>query len=488
MLAYGVATFFPRLYAFLAIFLFSRLLSVHDFGLYVLAIAVGEFCDFTSLAWFRVGFLRLYHLGGGAADADRLDLPTVYAFTLKCTSVAIMLCWITAFLLVRGEPLTFAIATTLYVVANGTVQASLNTLRGEGRAKTYAAIESLRPLTNLSLGFAAVKLIHANFAVAAYTVFGSNALVGVVALSLLWFRRRHLPGKDSVPEIVRDSWPLLLSCFLIAVMNATDRYQLQWWLGTQAVALYAAAYAIGRQPIDLLFNALNLGAFTELMKCYDLHGPEAASRLLGRQITLIFGIAFPAVVGISLLGADILHVLFDRRYWQETPQLIPIIGLMALFAGLRSYGYDQGFYMVRKTGVQVFAVLPSVIAGTVVSAILIKFMGIPGAAYGSCIGYGASLLLGRMLVRRYLPGHLPWRDIAKILLATGAMAAAVELSRSDGVMNGIVLVRHFLAGATVYGAVVVALDVLGVRERLTAIIGRWRERGEVLSFVSFRRK
>ena len=143
---YGAAAFFPRMYTFLAIFIFSRMLSVPDFGLYVLAIAVGEFCDFAAGAWFRVGFLRRYHPGTMQSEETRLDLDPLYKMYLRCTAASVALCWISAFLLVGQERSTFAIVCSLYVIGNGTVQASLNTLRGESRGLLYLSIEAVRPL------------------------------------------------------------------------------------------------------------------------------------------------------------------------------------------------------------------------------------------------------------------------------------------------------------------------------------------------------
>jgi O-antigen/teichoic acid export membrane protein len=474
LLAYGAGTFFPRMYAFLAVFLFSRILSVHDFGLYVLAIAVGEFCDLTASGWFRVGFLRLYHGGTIASDADRLDLTQVYLVTLRCIAVAIAMVWVSAVILVQGAWLTFGLATSLYVIANGTVQATLGTLRGEGKAIAYATLESLRPLSNLTLGLLATKLIHPTFAVAAFSVFGSNATIGVIALTAVWLQRRHLPSRDRVGEIVSYAWPLVLSGCLAATMNAADRYQLQWLLGPHAVALYAAAYAIGRQPLDILFFSFNLGSFTELMKVYDMKGPTAASQLLGRQITLLLGIALPAAVGLSLLGSDILHALFDKRYWQDTAGLIPVIALLALFGGLRSYGYDQAYYMLRKMKTQVLVMLPAVFVGVVVSAILIRYFGLSGAAYGGAVGYGSSLAVSIVLVRRWLPGRLPWYEIGKIVVALLLMAIVVELTSRYGAHDKLALAESIIAGIVTYGSVVLALDVLGMRQRLQLDLAkRW---------------
>ncbi len=474
LLAYGAGTFFPRLYAFLAIFLFSRVLSVHDFGLYVLAIAVGEFCDYTTSSWFRVGFLRLYHAGTIQSDADRLNLTEVYVVTLRCIGVAIVMCWLSALWLVPQAWLIFGIVTSLYVIANGTVQATLNTLRGEDKALPYATIESLRPLISLAIGLAATRLFFSTFAVAAFGVFGANAFIGAVALGITWLRRMARGGRNRAREIIGYAWPLLLSSFLVAVMTAADRYQLQWWLGPHAVALYSASYAVGRQPLDILFFALNLGSFTELMKAYDMKGPAAASQLLGRQITLILAIVLPAAVGISLLAPDIMHALFDQRYWNETERLVPVIALMALFAGLRAHGYDQGFYMVHNMRGQVISMLPSVFVGVVVSALLIYVFGLEGAAYGSAIGFFLSLVLAIILVRRSLPVRPLWNEIGKIVFCVMLMATVVELLHFYGAGDKFALASTILIGILTYGVAAFSLNVLGSRHRFReGLIKKW---------------
>ena len=76
-----------------------------------------------------------------------------------------------------------------------------------------------------------MKLFHPTFAAAAFEVFGGNALIGIVTFSVIWSRRANRGGRDIVKEIIQNSWPLFFSSALVAIMNAADRYQLQWWLG-----------------------------------------------------------------------------------------------------------------------------------------------------------------------------------------------------------------------------------------------------------------
>ncbi len=474
LLAYTAGTFFPRMYTFVALFVFSRLLSVHDFGLYVLVITVGEFCDFTATAWLKTGFLRFYHGGIIKPEEGPKSLTPLFQFFTKGSMAGVALAWPISWVLVRQDWLVFGAMTSLYVLGNGAAQVSLNTLRGEGRPLPFMLIEMTRPLCTLAAGIAAIKLFQPSFLAAGFAAFSCHALIGIFAFARIWWKRRlGEPYPLSVRQLFEYAWPMMFSLVLVAAMNASDRYQLQWWLGPQAVAIYAIAYSIGRQPIDILGNALNMGGFTSLMESYDLAGPAAASKLMGRQVALMLSLTLPAVVGLSLLAPHIIHTLFDHRYWDKTPALVAPIATLALFAGLKSYGFDQGFYMVRRTGLLAIALLPSAIIGIGASAILINLFGLVGAAYGMMLGYAVSLVVSAVLVRRLLPGSLAWREIAKIVVASAIMGLAVRYAPLERLPEAVGLAAGVALGGVIYAASFLGADVLGLR---TALADRVRLR------------
>ncbi|MFD1191985.1 oligosaccharide flippase family protein [Phenylobacterium conjunctum] len=471
VLAYGVGTFVPRFCALLAIFVYSRLLTVNDFGLYVLAIAIGEFSDQVTSNWFRVGFLRFYH-PGRIADGP-YNLNSLFKFYAYCTLVGTALVWPISFIMVRTHTnwVAFAGATSLYVVGNGAVAACVNVFRGEGRAFAFAAMEMLRPLGALAAGVTATVLLVPTFRTCAYFGFGCHAAIGLTVLARIWpARGQGASTKGWVTEIVHYAWPLFFSCLLIALLNISDRSQLQWLLGPNAVALYAAAYAVGRQPIDVLLNAINVGSFTELVKAFDADGPTAGAAMLGKHITILLGLGLPAVAGVAALAAPIVHTLFDDRYWQAAPPLVPLAAGMALLAGLKSFGFDQAYYMLRRTGVQVVTLLVGAALGIVAGFLLVRSMGLVGAAYGAILGNLSALVVSGFIVYKLLPPHLIWSDIVKILFSVTLMVLALHAYP----------VANFdlwsLAGAVAVGAgtyllSLVMLDTLGAHRLVRRLAG-----------------
>ena len=464
---YGASTLFPRLFAFLALFVYSRFLSVHDFGLYVFAIAAGELCDYLCANWLRVGLLRFYH--GPTETGGSVNLTSAYAACLGCTGIALLAAWPMAASFVKGDGLHFALVISLYILGNGAGQIAASTLRGEQRPGRYLLLESIRPFANFTAGFLVILLHQRSYFPVALAAFGSHAAIGMTALVLVWRRRRFGPSSLDVRGMAIYAWPMALAIGLNALIMSSDRYVLQWVMGPAAVALYSVAYALGRQPLDIISFAFNLGGFSDLMRVFDKDGPGAATALMRRQLTVLIGLLAPACMGLILLASPLIHVLFDHRYWDHTPGLIGVVAVAAVFAGIKMSGFDQIFHMRRRADLYAWSLVPAALITPVFGAGLILTFGIKGAAVGGLIGYAISCTLAGVIATRLMPGALAWRDIGKVLAAAMIMGVMVWLVRGVSGPAPARVIAGVATGLVVYGAATLALDTAGFR----TLIARW---------------
>ncbi len=466
---YGASTLFPRLFAFLALFVYSRFLSVHDFGLYVFAIATGELCDYLCANWLRVGLLRFYH--GPAGRGGPVNLTRAYAACLGCTGIALLAAWPMAATFVRADWLHFGTVISLYIVGNGAGQIAASTLRGEQKPATYLFLESIRPLANFAAGFLVLLTHPASYFPVALAAFGTHATIGAAALAVLWNRRRTGPATAQVRGMAIYAWPMAFAIGLNALIMSSDRYVLQWVLGPAAVALYSVAYSLGRQPLDIISFAFNLGGFSDLMRTFDKDGPAAAAALMRRQLTFLIGLLVPGCIGLTLLASPLIHVLFDRRYWDHTPELIGVVAFAAVFAGLKMSGFDQIFHMHRRADIYAWSLVPAAILTPGLGAALIWAMGIKGAAVGGLIGYGISCVIAGVIATRLLPNTLAWREIGKVLAATAVMAVAVWLAPGVSATAWVQVLAGVTGGLIVYAAATFALDTGGCRHLAARMVG-----------------
>lgn len=460
----------PRLTSLLAVVVLTRLLLVRDFGLYALAIVVGDFCDMVVAVWFRNGFLRYYHGGRLNAASRGLDIGPILLRYALCTLCAAALAWSIGYALNPGDWLTFCSACSLYVVGTSTASFAMNVLRGEGKSSAYALL-SFRGIATLPIAVGATYIFGATFQVCAYAMFGAQAILGVVSCIAIWHVRRSGESTSSwTPGIVRYAWPLLVSSCLYAVANAADRTLIQLYLGTQAIAAYAVAYSIARQPLDMICNSLNIVTFSEIVKAHDTAQNDCATTLIGRQIAAVAGASVPAFVGLSLLASPIATLLLDHRYWASVPALVPPIALGALAYNLRNVAVDQAYYLRERTELQMLTFLPSMIVLPISAMLLIPILGTSGAAYAVALGNLVGLVISALVANTVVPLRPKLTDIGATASATLAMCIAISIIGRFGGSAGWMVPAAVGAGAIVYAVSALLLNFLDLRQQLLGVV------------------
>jgi O-antigen/teichoic acid export membrane protein len=97
--------------------------------------------------------------------------------------------------------------------------------------------------------------------------------------------------------------------------------------------------------------------------------------------------------------------------------------------------------------------------------VAIPRFGINGAGVVSVIALALSMVMTAAVGRRYFTLKFSFGAAARIALATAVMAAILWPLR--GYRGGVALAGQVGAGAAAYGALVFAMNVLGIRDLLT---------------------
>jgi O-antigen/teichoic acid export membrane protein len=185
-------------------------------------------------------------------------------------------------------------------------------------------------------------------------------------------------------------------------------------------------------------------------------------------------LALPVAVGLTILAAPVIEVVYGSRYGEAAPVLrILVWGLALLYlnapVGHVIFSSDQG----RRY-------LPWALANTggyaALTVLLVARYGILGAAVGFVVaeatGFAIQLRFVRTVVGRLpsLPAIL-WRPA----IAATAMAGALDL----GLALGILPLLLIPVGALVYGAILALLGEVRAEDR--AQLRAWLVRSKSLS-------
>mgnify|MGYP001188432339 CR=1 FL=1 len=139
-------------------------------------------------------------------------------------------------------------------------------------------------------------------------------------------------------------------------------------------------------------------------------------------------------------------------------------------SGVTTYYLLQAFTLARRTSLLIVSMSAPALANVVLNLLLIPPLGLDGALIATTVSYGLGAVAAWALGRRACPLPIPWDVLAKVAGASLAMAVCVARLPAPGGLLELTLKAG--VGAVVYGAVVLGLDVGGLRGKLSLILRR----------------
>lgn len=217
---------------------------------------------------------------------------------------------------------------------------------------------------------------------------------------------------SKLKELLGYSYPLALGSFSGLIINNSDRYFLNAYIGLGAIGIYALAYRFG-SALQSLFTepfTKSYGPFR-----FSIMHREDAGKLYSRMLTyFLFGFVFLGL-GISVLAKEILQIMAAESFWPAY-SVIPIIVLASAGAG-SYYVLQIGIYVHKKTKFVPLILL--MVAGVNISGniLLIPSFGAYGAAASYFLTNLALCVITYIISQRYLPIFYEFGRITKIFSA-----------------------------------------------------------------------
>ena len=464
----GVVGYLPMnivqgLVGFGSIFVFTRLLTPSEFGVYALAFSATSLGHTLTFTWIEAAMARFY-----APEAEGGWLPDHFATLYRCWLIAAV-----AFVVLGGAglllwpddgPVRLAVGVGMAAtLARSLAKLNQERRRAAGDVRGAALMDMGQTLVGFGVG---AGLIYAGLKGAAPVAGLGVAAAVVLAFLLPAELKRGASGTFDARRAktyVGYGLPVALSLIFALALATTDRFLLAAYLGDATVGVYQAGYSLASRTLDVMFIWLGAAGGPALIVALERGGGSALARAAREQAGLMLALALPAALGLALVAKPLTELMVGPALAQGAAAVTPWIAASALFAGLTTYYTHQAFTLGRRTGLLLAAMAIPAAANIALNLLLIPRLGLTGALVATTISYGVGLLASILLGRLAQPLPLPWSAVARTALATAAMGLAVSsLPDVGGVLE---LGLKAGAGALVYALAAFLLDVADVRTR-----------------------
>ena len=459
---------------FLAIILFTRLLSPEDFGRYALAFSVMTLAHVAVFSWLEAAMARFWAAQApGAAHGHFASLYRT-AFGL---SAGFLLLTVLAIWLLPADPL-FELALAVGLAgapARCLVKLAQERFRAEGEVGKSARLDMAVTAGGLAVGV--------GFALAGAGGAAPLLGLGLAPLAALPF---VLPGElkqarggvfeaARVREYALYGYPIAASLALTVVLSSTDRFVLDAYLGEAAVGAYHASYSIANRTLDVLFLWLGTAGQPALVMALERGGVDRLKIAAREQLSTFLLVGLPAAAGVALVARPLSEMLIGEELRTAAASVTPWIALSALLFGLTAYYFGQAFTLGKKTRRLLIAMAVPAGLNVVLNLILVPRFGVMGAAWATAASFGLGMFATMLIGRRVVALPIPWESLARCGVATGIMALAVSKLPAIGGLGELILDAG--VGAVVYAAAVLTLNAAGVRDVARGLLARRGLRG-----------
>jgi O-antigen/teichoic acid export membrane protein len=467
-LIYAPAILLTRLSALLMLIIATRLIDQTEYGLLTLVVTVGELTDSAVSSWLRIALLRLGGKGEISHGSVRLAARVLVVTTLCGLVVSVG-----GSLLIAPERwVEFSLAVGTYLAVGALSRFALTLLQMQQRHTAYSLLEFLRAVLQLSLAVGAILLFHDTFLSVSLASSLGVLIAGGIALLLASRRTVIGPSRFTHRELFALGIPLIAVALVSFGLNSAERVLLKLYYDAGAVAVFAAVYALARQPIETISTAINMGAFPELVSRFDHEGPAAAGRFLGQQMAMMARLTFPVVAMLTALSTEIGAVLLPADYLRNLGLLFPIIALSVLFANFSAFVFENVFHAHKKPWLQMVALAPGSVATVALSLLLIPAYAEIGAALalagGTLVGMGAAWAVSHRLT----PVPVPWADLRMSLAIAAATGIAAWIA--SALLGDAWPLFKLMAGGVAGGLVFLGLQSLLHPAETRALAGKVR--------------
>ncbi len=303
---------------------------------------------------------------------------------------------------------------------------------------------------------------------------GLGTTAGIVAMTLVLvpsivrsdirLRWRFAPRDPAVREILRLSgWTLgyvLTNLAAYGIVQVLAN-------GVGGVTVYAYAWMFFQLPYGLWTVSVMTAYMPELARDWTTGALASLRRRLDAGLRLVLVVALPAAVGLALLAAPVVAIVFERGQFSadaadDTTNAVAafLIGLPGFSVYLYSF---RGLYAMRDTRLPFLVNVVESIAVVGLSALLVGRFEVVGLAAANSIAVTAFAVLAIVLLHRRVGGFLQRHgalDLAKIVAATALMGLAVwAVVDLLGASDPVRLVAGATTGIVVYTGAILLLGI-----------------------------
>ena len=409
------ANVLSALLGLLSVFIFTRLFSPHDYGVYLLGMAFAAVVSVFLAGWFR-NLIMSRHARDDGTDVRGL---VVSGYLIGCLAAP------AAYGLGRlvGLDAMEALAAVGLAVAIGVFELTQELVRARLMVVTAMKATLVRAVAALCLGVAAAFLGKTGILLLVSSTLAY--LLAVLVQRSAWRGTVLKFDGAGLLTAAKQGLPLTLSLTLLAISSVADRFIIANLASTADAAQYVAGLDLVRQAVMMPAFSIAAAFVPLAIRINANQGTAAVQSHLGECIELLLSVTLPACLGFAVISAHIANVVLGADFRVMAAETMPIVAGAVIFQILTQQYLHTSFLLSGRSSFYLINTTSIIVVNVILSYALISAYGTIGAAWARLGADLFGFVCALVLSRRAFPIPFPLRRIAPAVIAALIMALLV---------------------------------------------------------------
>ena len=426
--------------------IFTRILTVEDYGIYALGIVYGTFVSGIANFGLTIGYERNFFENKESKENQGTLLFSVLSFVVITFVFLGLLTYslqsnISSWLIGDRKWGNLIFLSYCAVGISSLKMYYLTYFKNTNNAKQFSIYSIDEAILNVIFSFVLIYYFNSGIiGLVLGQLFGSSIVFFILTIKfirLLSFR----PNLNVLKSCLNISLPLTPRIFFGVIGNQFDKYMINLLGSVGGVGVYN----LGQKISYVVFNFMTAIQNVNSPHVYDLmfkKGEEGGSEI-GKYLTLpLYISAFIGLI-ISLFSEEILFILTPSSYHGA----VDIITVLSLLYVTYFFGKQPQLIYAKKTGITSYLTIFSIVMNILINVPFIKYWGAEGAAYGTLLAGIMSSLVTFYYSQKYFNIVWEYEKVAYIFLSFFVFAFIVIFLRKLEVVYYIRLIIKVFFGA-----------------------------------------
>ena len=432
-----IASFATSAISFLTTPIFTRLMSVEEYGLVVQYNSVLEVITVIATLSLSAGVYQVA-MNEFRNDRDSFTFSVMLLSNLTTFIVFILIVifhrQFEAFFLL---PFDLIICMFIYLLFYPALLMWMARQRYEYNYKSVAIVSIVTAALSLGAGVFAVSVVKGlNLGVVKIWVTSiAQAICGLIIYFRIARKSNWKPKRFYIRYAFVFNAPLLIHYLAQYVLRSSDKIMITQMCGERATGLYGLGTTVASLAI------LAWGAMAASLTPYMYtHISSKEYEKVNRAVLAVLGLFGICCVLVALIGPEVVYILGSQKYI-ENIQLIPPIAASSLLAGIYGVYSTVAFYHHKRASTAVMTVVAAVI-NIVLNYFLIPKYGYIAAAYTTEAAYLIYTILHFLNYRRIVKKKKIFKDlyIWGITIATTILCLLTSLFYDQPTIRYLVII------------------------------------------------